>query len=68
MKATFVSVWDGNNEVRSSCEIDLNTNDVTLIECVDVDDMDLDILFEQFVELPSGEKIHKFTIEGEEVE
>jgi hypothetical protein len=49
MKAEFVSVWDDGVEVRSSCDIDLNTREVINIFNSDVEDLDLDILQEQYV-------------------
>ena len=66
MKATYVSVWDGDTTISTSCEFNPETNDVTDIESVDVEG--LDILFEQYVELPNGDVIKNFTIEGDEIE
>ena len=66
MKATYVSVWDGE-ELRSSCDYDPQTNDVTDIEQLDVDDMDLCTCEDEFIELPTGDVINEFTIDGEEV-
>ena len=66
MNATFVSVWDGGTEIVSACQYDPLTKDVTDIDSVDVEDMDLDILDEQYV-LFNGDKITEFTIEGEEI-
>jgi hypothetical protein len=63
MKAIYVSVWDGSTEIRSSCEFNPETKDVTNIESVDVDG--IDICFEEFIELPTGEIIKEFTIDGE---
>ena len=66
MKATYVSVWDGSTEIRTSCEFNPETKDVTEIESVDVEG--IDVLFEQYVELPSGEIVKEFTIDGELIE
>ncbi len=65
MKATYVSVWDSGIEIRTACEINLDTKDVTDVESVEVDG--LDTLNEQFVELPNGDKITEFTLDGEEI-
>ena len=66
MEATYISVWD-SQELRSSCEFDPKTNDVTNIEVIDVEGMDLCVCTEEFVELVNGEKITEFTIDGEEI-
>ena len=49
MIGEFVSLWDGDVEISTSCEIDVTTRKVTNIESVDVDDEDLYNLDEQFV-------------------
>ena len=38
MIGEFVSLWDGDVEISTSCEIDVTTRKVTNIESVDVDD------------------------------
>jgi len=65
MKATYVSVWDGGVEVRTSCEYDSETLDVTDIESADVDG--LDNLEREHIELPDGTEIERgdFTIDGD---
>ncbi len=60
--AIFVSVWDGGDEIRNSCKFNLETNDAFDIESVDFES--LEMLDEQYVELPNGEVIKTFTIEG----
>ena len=65
MEAIYVSIWDGGIEIRSECFIDLETNDVTDIEQFDVEG--LDYCEEEYVELPDGEIIEEFTIDGEEI-
>lgn len=65
MQAKFVSVWGGGTEITSNCEYNPQTKDVTDIDSVDVDG--LDILDEQYVLLPDGTKVTEFTIEGEEI-
>ena len=66
MNATFVSIWDGSNEIRTTCKFDPLTKDVTDIESSDVSG--LDILFDEYVELPDGTEVRDFTIDGEERE
>lgn len=65
MKATFVSSWDnGSSKIRSACNFNPETKEVTDIEMVDVSEMDLNYLDEESIELPSGEIIKDFTIDG----
>lgn len=66
MNAIFVSVWDGGIEIETACQYNPITKDTTDIDSVDVEDMDLDILDEQYI-LFNGDKITEFTIEGEEI-
>jgi hypothetical protein len=63
MKATYVSVWDGGTEIRTSCEYDVNTHILSDIETVDVNGLDL--LDEEFIELPDGTKITDWINEDE---
>lgn len=65
IKAIFVSVWDGGTVISTSCMFNPKTNDATDIVQADVSGMDLETLDEQYVELPNGEKITEFTIDGE---
>lgn len=68
MKATYISVWDNGDEtIRSSCEFNPETKEVTDIEVVDVDDLDLNYLDEEFIELPTGEVVKDFIRDGIEV-
>ena len=60
-KATFVSVWDGGTEIRTSCLYDPQTNMVSEIETADVNG--LEVLDEQFIELADGTKILDFECE-----
>ena len=63
-KAYYVSVWDDGTEIRTVCQFNPDTRDVTDIECVDV--AGLDILMEEYVELLDGTIIHEgFTVDGE---
>lgn len=65
MNATYVSVWDGSTEVRTSCQYNPETKTVESVESTD-DVEDLDILFEEFVEF-NGEVIKDFIIDDEQV-
>lgn len=68
MKATYVSVWDnGSDKIESSCEFDPQTKEVTNIEVVNVDGMDLNYLDEEYIELPNGEIIKDFIRDGVEI-
>lgn len=61
MDAVYVSKWDnGSEEVRSACQFNPETKEVTDIEVVDVDDLDLNYLDEEYVELPNGEIVKTF--------
>jgi hypothetical protein len=66
MLATYVSVWDGGEEIRTLCDYDTETQTASNIEqCDDVED--LDILEEEFIELPSGVIIKSFYNADEDV-
>lgn len=60
INATFVSVWDGGIDIRSECKFNPFTGEVTDIEQVDVDELDLDTFEEEFVELEDGTMITNF--------
>jgi hypothetical protein len=61
--ATFVSVWDGGIEIRSNCEFNPISKEVTDIDIAEVDG--LETLEDEYVELPDGTEIRDFLIEGE---
>ena len=52
--ATFVSVWDNDTEISSSCLVDTETKEIFDIEVVDVEDMDLDICTEEYIIFSDG--------------
>lgn len=58
VRATYVSVWDGGREVRTACEYNKRTTEVSEVQSVDVEG--LDILDEEYIELDSGEVIKTF--------
>jgi hypothetical protein len=68
MKATYISVWDGGIEIATSCNFDPETKNITDVEMVDGDG--LDILEREFVRLPDGTEINAddCLIEGESYE
>jgi hypothetical protein len=55
--ATYVSSWDGGTEIESSCMFDTETNEVTDIESVDVDHMDLNVCEREYIVLPDGTEL-----------
>jgi len=62
-KATFVSVWNEEIEVMSNCNYDKESNAVSEIELpVENDELDLDVLTDEYVLLESGEKIRDFEV------
>jgi len=65
-KATYVSVWDDGIEVKTSCQFNTETKEVTDIEQVDV--TGLDILDREYVLLPDGTEVEDFIAEGNEAE
>ena len=58
MKAIYVSIWDGDVEIRTQCEFDPDTKKVWNIQSADVN---VDILEDEFVELPDGTEVRDFT-------
>ena len=52
--ATFISVWDNDTEISSSCLVDTETKEVFDIGVVDVEDMDLGICTEERIVFPDG--------------
>lgn len=67
MEATYVSSWDfGGSVFRTKCQFNPETKEVTDVESVDVDDVELFYVDEEFIELPSGEVIKDFVLDGTE--
>jgi len=64
IKATYVSVWDGGTEIRTSCDFNTNTKEVEYVENTDENIEDFDICEEEYVELPGGEIVKDFTLDG----
>jgi hypothetical protein len=60
INATYVSVWDESTPIRTSCKFNVETNMVSDIESVDVEELDLDFLSEEYVEIPDGTVIKSF--------
>lgn len=68
MKAIYVTIWDVENnvtEIRSRCEYDPETKDITDIDKTSV--FGLESLDDQYVELFDGSTITNFTIYGQEI-
>ena len=63
MKAKYVSVWDGGTTVTTNCQYNPKTNVVSDIESSDVEG--LDILEDEYVELPDGTEIRDFINEDD---
>jgi len=53
----YVSIWDGGTEIRTNAKYNRSTNLVYDIEQADAPDVD--ILENEFIELPSGERIER---------
>ncbi len=66
MTATFVSVWDGGIEIRTDCEYNPITKEVSDIDIAEVDN--LECLEDEYVELPDGTEVRDFVDEGNEGE
>lgn len=63
-KAYYVSVWDDGIEIRTACQFNPETRDVTDIESVDV--AGLETLLEEYIELLNGTIVTEgFTVDGE---
>lgn len=59
MKAIYTTIWDDTEVIETSCDYDNITNQVTNVESEDVDDLDLDILTDEFIVLEDGTKIDR---------
>jgi hypothetical protein len=57
INATFVSVWDGGNNVESPCKFDPETREVTDIVQVEDGIEDLNVLEREYVELADGTQL-----------
>ena len=64
MKAIFISVWDGGIEIKTNCEYDPTTKEVSDIETSNVDG--LDICEDEYILLPDGTEIRDFVSENDE--
>lgn len=52
--AIFVSVWDDEIEIESSCKVNTDTKEVFDIESVNVDDYDIDICTGEYITMNDG--------------
>lgn len=64
VNATYVSVWDGGTEIRTSCVFNTETKEVEEVDSTDEGIEDLDICDEEYVELPNGDIVKDFTNDG----
>jgi hypothetical protein len=55
MKGIFVSVWDGDTEVRTPAVLDEATGEIET-KSVDVDDLDLNMLDREYFENEEGDE------------
>lgn len=68
MNAIYVSIWDEDIKISSSCKIDLSTKEVTDVEQINVEELDLNFVTEEFIELPDGSLIKDFILDGTKYE
>lgn len=59
-KATYISVWDDETPIETSCDFDRETNTASNIETANVDGMDIDVLTDEYVLLSDGTEIRAF--------
>lgn len=64
INAKFVSVWDDGIEIKTSCRYCKSSNTAFDIETADVNGVE--VLQEQYVELPDGTQIHDFNTEEDD--
>jgi len=64
INAQFVSVWDDGVEIKTSCRYCKSSNTAFDIEIADINGVE--ILQEQYVELPDGTQIHDFNTEEDD--
>lgn len=57
VKAIYVSVWDDSIEIESSCNFNPQTNEVSDIEQVDTDALDINSCTREYVRLMDGSEI-----------
>jgi hypothetical protein len=63
MTATFVSVWDDRREIRTMCNFNPENRKVSDIQATEEDIEDLEVLIEEYVELPGGSIVNDFLID-----
>ena len=55
IQGTYVSVWDDEISVKTSCTYDTETKEVTDITCIEVEGVD--VLIREYIELPDGTQL-----------
>lgn len=64
IKAVYVSVWESQGEIQTSCDYNPETKEVTNVEVVDLEDDD-DILIDEYIWLSTNEEVRSFDMDGE---
>lgn len=65
--AIFCSVWDGGSiAIESACKVNMDTKEVFDIEKKDVDNLDIDVLDEEYVMIDGEEYSVSCAEAGEE--
>lgn len=67
MNVTFVSVWDGGHEIESNAKYNEETKlvyDIEVVEGVDEDGDEVQVLDEEYITLPNGEKLEVYEEDG----
>ena len=64
MKAKYVSVWEAQGEIQTTCDNNPETKEVTNVEVVDLEDDD-DILMDEYIWLSTNEEVRSFNMDGE---
>lgn len=64
IKAIYISVWEAQGEIQTSCDYNPETKEVTNVEVVDLEDDD-DILMDEYIWLSTNEEVRSFNMDGE---
>lgn len=60
--ATYITVWDGSTMIESSCKYDETSNFVYDIEQIDVDNMDINVLEDEYILFDDGTELREFNV------
>lgn len=67
MNVIFVSVWDGGHEIESNAKYNEETKlvyDIEVVEGVNEDGDEVQVLDEEYIMLPNGEKLEVYEEDG----